>query len=566
VSTTIGEVNINLRLSTAQFKTDVRNGSSEARNATKKMKEDIADDTGEAKASLALLGEEFGIKIPRHIRAFITELPGVAPALDAAFNSVAVVALIGVIVEAAQKVKEFWESLGKLSAEEQALLDKATKGAKDALEYSTTLLKAEFDLQIAKAQGLDKDRLRVEEATALVGLNKNYADGLVTAKTHLEDLLKAQETMSEKYGKIVKDTTSPFGTIDLGALWNTASADKQAEGTKEKIEELTKTLGLANAALQTVQAGAINAGTTLSKDLSDGAKKSKEELDKISAAVFKLQSHLGVPETLQIKVNVDPQLFEVGAILEKLGQPRAPIYAGTKEAEELTKLTEDQAAAIAEAQKVYTQTRTSAENYAQEISKLNILLAEGRIDQDTYNRAVTEAKEKFDDNLKAVKEFGTDIGDTIKQSVLFGRSWSDTLKSVALDLAQLILKLTLFKSLSASAGASTGGGIGGFFGSLLSGLAGASGGGPKVGGVATGGPVNAGQMYQWQEHGKEYFVPASDGMVVPSGATKSAVSGKSTVNNFVFNGVTDMDSFRKSQGQLAADMFAMMATAARRNG
>ena len=198
-----------------------------------------------------------------------------------------------------------------------------------------------------------------------------------------------------------------------------------------------------------------------------------------------------------------------------------------------------------------------------------MLLEAGRIDQETYNRAVTDAQKKYDTTAKSVAEFGQNVGDTIKQSVLFGRSWSETLQSVALDLAQLILKLTLFKSLSASASATPGGGggIGGFFGALLGGLAGAKGGGstPGVGGVANSGPVNAGEMYQWNEHGKEYFVPTTDGVVVPSGARKGSVGGSQNFTMIV-QGVQDVDSFKKSESQIASDMFRMMANAARRKG
>lgn len=68
----------------------------------------------ESKASLALMGEEIGVHIPRHIRGFIAAMPGVGSALSAAFSAVAVVALIGVIYEAIKKVSEFREHLEQL--------------------------------------------------------------------------------------------------------------------------------------------------------------------------------------------------------------------------------------------------------------------------------------------------------------------------------------------------------------------------------------------------------------------------------------------------------------------
>ena len=58
------------------------------------------------------------------------------------------------------------------------------------------------------------------------------------------------------------------------------------------------------------------------------------------------------------------------------------------------KLYEEQQTADA-ARQVFEATRNDAEKYGAEIAKLNDLLAKGAIDQDTYNRAVAQAKETF---------------------------------------------------------------------------------------------------------------------------------------------------------------------------
>ncbi len=71
-----------------------------ASTATKQMADEVGKNSHEATASLALIGEEIGVNIPRQLRSFITAIPGVSEALNAAFSSVAVVALIGLIVEA----------------------------------------------------------------------------------------------------------------------------------------------------------------------------------------------------------------------------------------------------------------------------------------------------------------------------------------------------------------------------------------------------------------------------------------------------------------------------------
>ncbi len=60
-----------------------------------------------------------------------------------------------------------------------------------------------------------------------------------------------------------------------------------------------------------------------------------------------------------------------------------------------------------EAKRIYDQTRTSAEKYATEQAKLNDLLAKGAIDQDTYNRAMGDLRDQFDETRKAAQEVGS---------------------------------------------------------------------------------------------------------------------------------------------------------------
>ena len=117
----------------------------------------------ESKASLALMGEEIGVHIPRHIRGFISSMPGVGAALSAAFSGIAVVVLIGVIVEAIKKVVEFHENLEKLrEAPEQiqaefARLTGATKAANDEMRVTNDRL----ENAIAKLEHRPQNNLKL---------------------------------------------------------------------------------------------------------------------------------------------------------------------------------------------------------------------------------------------------------------------------------------------------------------------------------------------------------------------------------------------------------------------
>lgn len=68
----------------------------------------------EAKGSMALLSEEIGVKIPRHLRGFIAEMPGVGAALSSAFSAIAIVALLEVLNRVVEKFVEWQESAEKI--------------------------------------------------------------------------------------------------------------------------------------------------------------------------------------------------------------------------------------------------------------------------------------------------------------------------------------------------------------------------------------------------------------------------------------------------------------------
>src|SRR5438552_3007937 len=62
------------------------NGAVELGNVMNLAGETSRESMYQARGEAALLGEAFGIHLPRHVRSFIAELPGVGPALSAAFG------------------------------------------------------------------------------------------------------------------------------------------------------------------------------------------------------------------------------------------------------------------------------------------------------------------------------------------------------------------------------------------------------------------------------------------------------------------------------------------------
>ncbi len=243
-----------------------------------------------------------------------------------------------------------------------------------------------------------------------------------------------------------------------------------------------------------------------------------------------------------------------------------------KQTEKFTKLQQ-------EAQRVIDATRTPLENYNKEMEKLNKLLKEGHINQETFGRATEQAQEKLKKSSEKVGDVIEDefdgLGKTMEGSIadaldgINGRfdSFGDFAKGFLSDLNRSLLQFALkdlgitgeggiigqiFGGIGGLFGGGSGGGGG--FGSLLSGAASLFG-----GFFADGGKLKPGQFGVVGERGPELaFAGSSPLNIMPNGTGAAPI----TVNMNVQT--PDAQSFRQSQGQLAADM-ARSIDRARRN-
>src|SRR5579862_1363239 len=186
VGTEIGTVNINLRMSVAQFKQDVQDGSAGLKSSLNDMKSAAASASREASGSLALIGDEIGVTIPRHLRTFIASMPGVGTALNAAFDSVAVIALIGLIVEIVKHITELQEQ-AEAAAEAMTAFGNIGNDAMHKMDEEILSLQQ----HIAELQGNTILALKL----ALEGVNNQKFD-----------------TLTSEMAKIGKEATDLFAT------------------------------------------------------------------------------------------------------------------------------------------------------------------------------------------------------------------------------------------------------------------------------------------------------------------------------------------------------------------
>ena len=186
VSAKVASAYVDLVARTAAFKAALQ----DATNDTKKFSAETRAQMNEAKASMALLGEEIGIRLPRHLRTFVAGLPGVATAMSAAFNAVAVFALIDIVWKAGEKVAEFAEKTESASRKNAEAWDKQHESiaiTTQDLELSTIKL----ENHIAKLERKPENKLAeaiAETALATARLDEK----LQSAIEDSEKLLKSQ--------------------------------------------------------------------------------------------------------------------------------------------------------------------------------------------------------------------------------------------------------------------------------------------------------------------------------------------------------------------------------------
>jgi hypothetical protein len=584
-------------MSVAQFKQDVQDGSAAAKSATKDMADTVGANSREAAGSLALIGEEIGVTIPRHLRTFITSLPGVATALSSAFTGVAVIALIELITKIVEKIQDYRDHLAESADAWDQTNQKGTEALR-ALDASILALDARLEELAGDHLGALQAQLRLIDNQTLTQIQSEFAKTATAADDAFKKMQVGWTASMLGFGNDsgVKNVAKEFDALvqKVQALANAGNSagigdviDKQIQSVLDNMVQINSFNGQATAggkaiydALQNEldQLNLMYAQYSKIKEISTDktAIDTEEERARALAESAKMAKQLqGILDSINKMPPVSWTVSKGGTNPYSLPAPSGdtplgtfsapqvgnagltPLYGGTKEAKDQLNLLTDQNEQLKQAAQLYSDTRTESERYTNEVQALNTLLASGAIDQDTYNRALSEAKTKYDAVTQGLTKIGETIGQDIGQAALYGGSWVKAFQDIAAEIVKVVIQMTLLKSLQNAAAASGGGGGLGFLASIFGGLA----------GKAAGGPVYQGEGYMVGENGPEFFSPTTSGTIIPN--PQFAGSGPATVVNhqeFHFHGVTDADSFRKSQSQISAAMAAQMSRHAQRNG
>jgi methyl-accepting chemotaxis protein len=175
---------------------------------------------------------------------------------------------------------------------------------------------------------------------------------------------------------------------------------------------------------------------------------------------------------------------------------------------------------VQDAERLYEETRTPAEKYADELERLNQLAAAG-VDPALIQRGMKALAEEYDEGAKRMKEItrelGEGIGNVLEENLFDG--FKDGTKGMLEDFGDMLRKMAA-QAIAANILGALGFGPNGATGGGLLGLIG-------LGGArAEGGPVTAGKTYLVGERGAELFTPPMSGHIIPNDELARGAGGR----------------------------------------
>jgi hypothetical protein len=208
-------LSVDLQAKTATFQTGMSDAARSARGAFQEIgtgAEGMGRRTGhgmmEARHSVMMLGEQFGVHIPRALAGFIASLGPIGAAMEAAFPFLAIAAGATILIEFLSKMHEAGEKL----TDDQIKFGTASQNAFNTLDDK--LLQA----------GIHADELRNDHLGALKGQLELIDHQSLAELTHaFEDVSKAADT-------VMKDLEGHWYTVGKGSAGAThALTDFKAE-------------------------------------------------------------------------------------------------------------------------------------------------------------------------------------------------------------------------------------------------------------------------------------------------------------------------------------------------
>jgi hypothetical protein len=188
---TVADLEVMLRANTVQLQKGLDDVKRKIQDTGKQVQQSSREMRGgleETREGLMLVGDQIGVHLNREVSRFLAEIPAVSKAVSLAFSSVAIFALIQMVVEAGEKVEAFVKTNSQAAEK--------NKEAFDSLQRSQEATNKQLDLSGIK---LDNELAKLEHKP-----ENKLAESLAEAAVQAQELSDKLQGSIEKYQKLLQ--------------------------------------------------------------------------------------------------------------------------------------------------------------------------------------------------------------------------------------------------------------------------------------------------------------------------------------------------------------------------
>jgi hypothetical protein len=478
-----------------------------------------------ARESAALLGEEFGVKIPRALRGVLATSAGIGPALTAAFSGLAIIGFIEIAERAGEAIASYvdklegWSEQAKKTMDAQIALNKTIGDSNDKVDklqaayrliglqglplFSEKQKVANEDLDAAKKKvsdltaelaKLQKQATETQNVTKVTPVGRGALANITTTQP-TEDAKKALASIADIGNQLA---AAQVNVRELGQAGTNAGKELSEAFSKEKADGIREMGTEAQTALTKIQAmisGAGKAGAGPEAQIQLELTAKRQELADILTLQMGNERAVDQIRVASLALDKDASAKLIKLLTEEADkkfslfdeEQNRELEAARQQAEKLRRM-EDQtimserAAAIAAAPPWERANATIVANYKERMDKIREALATGDLDS---QHAAREAAAAWTDAFSAMRDKLANDMQSLFDDITSGNIGQRFKKLFEQMVFQMVATwiLGMQQMRSASSGAMGGGGggiLGAIFGSL--GLGGIFGGGSSGGG------------------------------------------------------------------------------------
>jgi hypothetical protein len=250
----------------------IQDANKSASAAARQMGSATRAEMREAQHAVHLLGDEIGVKVPRHLRGVIASLPGFSSALSFAFAPAAAFALFELFEKFIEHIPKMTDALSGFGETEKKVFDAYKKDNQEALRQSKELLHLQRNQVLAGLSGPARTAKELQFQN----------DDIKLTQKQLEDKIKEFRTQGAELQKTIlaREVTPYAGLADAvaGKLGGTDIGGK----AKEELGALNVAVRELTGSLSLQKQEAKNTGDTLKRDYAASLREIK---DKVTALV-----------------------------------------------------------------------------------------------------------------------------------------------------------------------------------------------------------------------------------------------------------------------------------------